>query len=159
MRCEEVSDLIEPWAAGELTPPAEAVTHMNGCPRCAVQLALARQLDRLLARRQDLSAPPQFSQDVLRRARRDWWRAEERLDRWFNAALVAGLLLVAAGIWLLFDLSGLVTVTSDVSMLIGTAASALVRQIDQSLPVYAGVTALLMTVLLVWQWTDGDLSL
>jgi len=157
MTCDDLADLIGPWAEGELTPPADASGHVDSCRHCAARLALARQLDRALASCEAKIPSPQFSQDVLKRLRREWWEAEEDLDWWFNVLVGLGLLVVAGGIWLLFDVSGLTALTSDATTLFGTGITALMQQISGSLPIYLGATALLIGALLIWRWTDGDL--
>jgi hypothetical protein len=156
MNCEDLSDLIEPWAADELAPSAEAMAHVRSCAKCSARLALARQLEQLLASQEIPHAPPQFAQVVMRRIRRDWWQAEEYFDRWFNAALGVALLLIAAGIWLLFDRSGLSALTGEAGSFIGARLSTLVRQIAPSLPLYANTAALLIAALLIWRWTEGE---
>ena len=157
MQCEDLVELIDPWAEGDLTPSAEARRHVDSCTRCTARLALAREIDRTLASYQAETPSPQFSQDVLRRVRREWWEAEEDLDWWFNVLVGVGLLAVIGGIWLLFDLSGLTAVTGDATSLIGTGMATLIQQVRGSLPIYVGATGLLIAALLIWRWTDGDL--
>jgi hypothetical protein len=157
MRCDDLVELIDPWAEGELTPSPEALRHVDSCNRCTARLALARHIDRTLASYEAKRPSPQFSQDVLRRVRREWWEAEEDLDWWFNVLVGLGLLAVVGGILLLFDLSGLTAVTGNATTFIGTGMTALMQQVRGSLPVYLGVTGLLIGALLLWRWTDGDL--
>jgi hypothetical protein len=157
MNCEDLSDLIEPWAADELVPSAEAIAHVRSCAMCSARLALARRLEQLLASQETPHAPSQFAQVVIRRMRREWWEAEESFDRWFNAALGFAVLLIAAGIWLLFDRTGLSALTGEAGRLIGAGLSSLVAQIGPSLPLYANTAALLIAALLIWRWTAGEL--
>ncbi len=157
MQCEDLVELIDPWAAGELAPSPEALRHLDSCNRCTSQLAVARQIDRALASYEVKMPSPQFSQDVLRRVRREWWEAEEDLDWWFNVLVGLGLLGVVGGIWWLFDLSGLTALTGDATTLIGTGMSTLMQQVGGSIPVFLGATGLLIGALLIWRWTDGDL--
>ncbi|MGH9148179.1 MAG: anti-sigma factor family protein [Vicinamibacterales bacterium] len=157
MQCNDLVELIDPWAEGELTPPPEALQHVDSCNRCASRLALARQIDRVLASYEVKMPSPQFSQEVLRRVRREWWEAEEDLDWWFNVLVGGGLLAVVGGVWLLFDLSGLTALTGDATTLIGAGMSTLMQQVGGSMPVYLGATGLLIGALMIWRWTDGDL--
>src|SRR5512136_718591 len=94
MRCEELQDLIEPIAAGELEPTDEAARHLAGCASCAAALALARRIDRTLAGLEVPAAPPSFAAGVLRRIRRQRWRSEQYLDLGFNAVIVVSVGLV-----------------------------------------------------------------
>jgi hypothetical protein len=157
MQCDDLEDLIVPWVEGELAAPPEAVRHVDSCTTCTARLELARQIDRTLASYEAKMPSPQFSQDVLKQLRREWWEAEEDLDWWFNVLVGLGLLAIVGGIWLLFDLSGLTALTGDASTLIGTGFSALMQQIGSSIPVFVGATAVLIGALLIWRWTDGDL--
>ena len=157
MTCADLTELFEPWVEGELTPPDGAVEHVNVCSRCASRLALTRQLDRALASCEVKTPSAQFSHDVLKRLRREWWEAEEDLDWWFNVTLGLGLLGVTGGIWLLFDLSGLTALTSDAARVVGTGMTALLQQIGSAPPVYLGAAGLMIAALLIWRWTDGDL--
>jgi hypothetical protein len=157
MQCDDLEDLIVPWAEGELAAPPEAVRHVDSCTTCTARLALARQIDRALASCEAKMPAPQFSQEVLKQLRREWWEAEEDLDWWFNVLVGLGLLAIVGGLWLLFDLSGLTALTGDATTLIGTGFSTLMQQIGSSIPVFVGATALLIGALLIWRWTDGDL--
>jgi hypothetical protein len=157
MQCDDLAELIGPWAEGELTAPPDAARHIDSCARCRMRTALARQIDRTLASYDEQVPSPHFSQDVLKRLRREWWEAEEDLDWWFNVLVGTGLLAIVGGIWLLFTLSGLTALTGDATTLIGTGISALFRQAGGSLSFYVGATGLLIAGLLIWRWTDGDL--
>jgi hypothetical protein len=158
MQCEDLEDLIGPWAEGELTASPDAARHVDSCTRCTARLVLAQQIDRTLASYETKVPSPQFAQDVLKRLRREWWEAEEDLDWWFNVLVGLGLLAVVGGIWLLFDLSGLNVLTGDATTLIGTGIRALMQLVGSSLPVYLGATGLLIGAFLIWRWTDGDFA-
>lgn len=156
MTCREIDPLIEAFAAGDLSPRADQAAHLETCARCAGRLGLARRIDRVLALAGPPRAAPDFAGHVLSRIRRNRWRAERYVDIGFNVAIAAGLLLVAVGVWLLLNLSGLTAVGTDAVNLMAAGFSALVRQIAPAVPIYAGAIGLLLTALLVWWWAEHE---
>jgi anti-sigma factor (TIGR02949 family) len=71
IRCEEALDLIEPYLDGEL-PPAEAARlrdHLEGCPACAAELALARRIQGSLRALPQPDCPPEVIARVVRAGR------------------------------------------------------------------------------------------
>ena len=152
--CRDVRPLIEPLASGDLSPDADVAAHLGGCPQCFAELSLARRLERLLASTPGAEVPPNFAPNVLRHLRRDWWRAEQHLDLWFNVAVAGGLLLVASGIWMLINLSGLTAVTVDASDLLVSGAHALSARVAPALPVYGAASMILVAAFGVWWWAE-----
>ena len=153
-RCIELDSAIEPIATGDFQPGPGQLAHLAHCRRCADALALARHVHRLLATMPLPAAPPSFGAMVDRRLRSEWWKTERHLDRWFNATVAAALVLVAAGILLLLNLSGLSAVLADASRLMVSGGHALATRVVEQMPVYAGAAALVLSALGIWWWAE-----
>lgn len=102
LRCEEVLDVLEPWMDGDLPTAEEARVraHLDSCPSCAAELALARAIQSELRSLPLPDCPP----EVLERVRRarggevvPFGRPERRMARPFRAALAAAMLAAAVG--------------------------------------------------------------
>ncbi len=66
--CETALDLLEPYVDGDLSP-AEAARlrfHLESCPACAAELALARRIQRELRSLPQLDCPPEIVDRVRR---------------------------------------------------------------------------------------------
>ena len=159
MFCDEALDAIEPIAAGEVTPDGRIAEHLASCPNCASALDGARDLERLLRARYVLTAPPQFTSRTLAKLRRAKYRTDQFLDVGFNVAIVALVLALVGGIWMLLNRSGLNAVSSDAVDLFGSGFVAFVRRVAPSLPLYAGAAALLASALGLWWWAERDAAL
>ena len=159
MFCDEVLDVLEAIAAGEVTVEGRIASHLASCPNCARSLDEARRVERMLAARPVPSAPPQFTTRTLSRLRRERWRSEQFVDAGFNIALlVLGLTIVAAA-WLLMHRAGLTSVGNDAVDLLAAGAAMVVRRVAPSVPLYAGATALLLATLAIWWWAERDAAL
>ena len=154
MFCDEALETIEAVAAGDLTPEGRIADHLATCPNCGAALETARKLERLLQSRSLPQPPPNFTSRTLTRVRRARWRNEQFLDVGFNVAIVAIVLAIVGGVWLLFNHSGLNAVSSDAVSLFGTGVVALARHVAPALPLYAGATAVLLTALALWWWAE-----
>ena len=159
MFCDEALDAVEPIAAGELTPDGRISDHLATCPNCAAALASARSVERALRARPAPAAPPQFTTRTLTRVRRARWRSDQALDVGFNAAIIALVVAVMVGVWMLLNRSGIAVVSSDAFELFGSGLVTLIRRVAPSLPLYAGAAALLASALAVWWWAERDVSL
>jgi anti-sigma factor RsiW len=159
MFCDQVIELIEPLAAGDLTPDEPLSRHLAGCPQCTAALEQARRLNRLLESRPAPAPSAQFTARTLARIRRDRWRREQVLDAGFNVAIAAVVLGVAFTVWMIMDRSGLSAISRDVVGLVGGEALAVARQIGPSLPLYAGAVALIATALAIWWWAERESAL
>jgi hypothetical protein len=95
-----------------------------------------------------------FTPRTLIRIRRARWRSEQFLDVGFNIAIVAIVVAIVGGIWMLFNRSGLGAVSRDAVGLFGTSAVALARRAAPSVPLYAAATAVILTALVVWWWAE-----
>ena len=152
--CHDVRLLIEAIVSGDRVPDATMAGHLAECPRCAADLALARQLDLVLASTSIPTVPAGFVANVLRRVRRDWWRSEQHLDLWFNVSVGGGLLLVLAGIWVLMNLSGLTAVALDASGLLVSGARAVSLRVTPTLPIYGTASIILLAAFGLWWWAE-----
>src|SRR5262245_15961494 len=152
MFCDEALDAIEPIAAGELTPDGRIAEHLASCPNCAAALEGARYLEKALRARAMPAAPPQFTSRTLARLRRAKYRNDQFLDVGFNVAIIALVLALFVGIWMLLNRSGLNAVSNDAVDLFSSGLVAFVHRVAPSLPLYAGAAALLASALGLWWW-------
>jgi len=154
MTCREVADLIEPIAAGELEPTPDVRAHFESCPSCALMLATARRLEAALAAHQPPPVPDRFVAAVLQRVRRQRWRTERNVDLLFNAAIVAALLIVAAGVVALMDVGGVVSASSGTWRAMSVVSTQMARQMAPAIDTYVAAAGLLITMLLMWWWAE-----
>ena len=154
MTCREVADLIEPIAAGELEPTPDVRAHFESCPSCALMLANARRLEAALAAHQPPPVPDRFVAAVLQRVRRQRWRTERNVDLLFNAAIVAALLIVAAGVVALMDVGGVVSASSGTWRAMSVVSTQMARQMAPAINTYVAAAGLLITMLLMWWWAE-----
>jgi anti-sigma factor RsiW len=159
MFCDEALDSVEAIAAGELLPDGRVASHLATCPNCALALERARQLESSLRRREAPAAPAQFTSRTLARIRRARWRTDQFLDLGFNLAILAVVVSVLGGVWMLLHRTGLATVSGDAVNLFGDGFVAFVRRVAPSLPLYAGALALLVSALGIWWWAERDAAL
>jgi predicted anti-sigma-YlaC factor YlaD len=159
MFCDEILELIEPIAAGDLSTDERVSVHLASCADCAAALKSARTLERVLRARAAPRPTPQFTARVMGRLRRDRWRREQFLDAGFN--LVIGLILfgVLVVAWLLLYRSGLTQAGPQAVNLLNAAVVDAARRVAPSLPLYVGAAALLVTALGVWWWAERDMTL
>jgi predicted anti-sigma-YlaC factor YlaD len=156
MFCDEVLELIEPIAAGDLTPDGRIAAHLASCSGCAAVLASAQRVEQLLHTRAVPDPPAQFTTRTLARVRRDRWRREQFFDAAFNTALVVVVLVVIGGGWFLIDRTGLSAIGRDTVALFSSGVSSFAGRIGASLPLYAGAAALIGTTLGLWWWAERD---
>jgi anti-sigma factor RsiW len=159
MFCDQVVELLEPIAAGDLAPDQGVQRHLATCARCAEALAAARRVDQLLRAREVPATPAQFTSRTLARIRRDRWRREQFFDAGFNVAIAAVLAGVVVGVWMIIDRSGLSAISSDIVDLFSTEVVTVAWQMAPSLSLYAGATALIAMALAVWWWAERDVTL
>jgi anti-sigma factor RsiW len=159
MTCRDVIESLEAIAAGDLEPTAELRAHIETCLRCASALASARRLEAALAARESPPAPERFVPLVLQRVRRERWRAEQRVDRLFNLAMVAALVIVAGGIFALMNVSGVVAAASETVSIIASVRGEVARQAAPSVNTYIAAGGLLASALGMWWWAERRLSL
>lgn len=156
MFCDEVLELIEPIAAGDVTPEGRIAAHLATCRNCRAALEDARRVEQFLRARPRESAPAHFTARTMSRLRRERWRSERALDLGFNLVLAAIGLAVIGGAWLALRLSGFDVVGSDAVNLFSAGIAALGRRIAPSVPVYLGASVLLVAALGIWWWAERD---
>ena len=159
MTCKEVIELVEAIAAGDLEPTAELRAHVETCPGCASALASARRLEAALSAQEAPPAPARFVPLVLQRVRRERWRAEQQVDRLFNLAMVAALVIVAGGVFALMNVSGVVAAASETLAVIARVRGEVARQAAPSVNTYIAAGGLLASALGMWWWAERRLSL
>lgn len=159
MFCDELLELIDAIASGDVTPDSRMRAHLSSCGGCAAALDDARSVDALLRARPVPPPPPQFTARIMGRIRRDRWRRDQFLDVGFN--VVVGLIVfgMLAVVWTVLSQSGLGSMSRDAFGILNAAAASVVRRIAPSLPVYAAAAALLATALGVWWWAERDAAL
>jgi anti-sigma factor RsiW len=158
MRCEELQDLIEPIAAGDLVPTDEVARHLAGCASCGSALALGRRIDHALAALEVPAASPAFAASVMRRIRRQRWRSEQYLDLGFNATIIVSVALVVGGIWLALNLTGLAAVTAGTVTVFSNGLHELLLRVAPRLPIYVGAVMLMMSAFALWWWAERGWS-
>ena len=156
MFCDQVVELLEPIAAGDLVPDEGVTRHLASCPHCADALASARRVDHLLRTRSVPAPPAQFTSRTLARIRRDRWRREQFFDAGFNVATVTVIGGVVLAVWMVMDLSGLSAISRDVVDLLSVEVVTVARQMAPTVSLYASATALIATALVVWWWAERD---
>jgi predicted anti-sigma-YlaC factor YlaD len=157
--CAAVAETLEAIADGDLTPDVETSAHLSTCAACRASLDRARRLDQLLRARAVPAPPPQFTARTMQRIRRAGWRREQIVDWVFNTALIAAGLLVASGLWIALQQTGLTVLGRDLLDLFTVGVSATAQRITPSLPLYAGATGLLLVALGLWWWASSDAAL
>ena len=159
MTCDDVLEIVEAIAAGDVEVDNALRAHFETCPRCASALASARRLETLLVARAKPKAPDGFTQAVLARIRHEQWQSEERVDRLFNVAIVMALLLVVGSVIALTNVDAALGAAGTVW---GMVASASGQAVSAAAPVfltYVAAIGLLMSALVMWWWADRRVSL
>ena len=154
--CDQVVELLEPIAAGELAPDEGVAHHLASCVHCAEALAAAERVDRLLRARTVLEPSSQFTTRTLARIRRDRWRREQFLDAGFNVAIATVIAGIVLAVWMVIDQSGLSAISRDIVNLFGAEIMAVAREMAPAATLYAGATALIATALAIWWWAERD---
>lgn len=159
MFCDQVVELLEPIAAGDLATDEGVTRHLESCPHCAEALASARRVDHLLRTRNVPAPPAQFTSRTIGRIRRDRWRREQFFDAGFNVATAAVIGGFVLAVWMVIDLSGLSVISSDVVDLFTVEVVSVARQMAPSVSLYVGATSLIATALAVWWWAERDATM
>ena len=158
MTCRAVEDRIEAVVAGD-EPATEAFrAHVETCPRCAAAIAVARRLEETLASRGAPIAPTHFTASIAARIRRERWRSEEQVDRVFNLALAAGVILIAGGGLAFMNLSDIAAVMAAAAAAVDQVASRALVEAAPMAPTYLMAGAFLVTALLGWWWAERRAS-
>lgn len=156
MTCRDVLERVEAFAAGDEQPDGAARTHLETCPGCASALADARRIETFLTSWPAPHAPARFTAAVQDRIRRLHWQTEERIDRVFNAAMVAAVVLVAIGVAGIFNVGLVVSVAATMADGFAVAGAAAVQKAAPSMATYVAAMTLLASALVMWWWTEGS---
>ena len=106
MTCDDVRDLIEPWAAGEEAPSTEATAHLRACASCQAAFAIAMEIEHALARADTVPIPSRFTDHVVREARREQSFNRGFHDVMFHAVTSGAFVLAGVVVWLSLAGSG-----------------------------------------------------
>ncbi len=155
MTCREILERVEAFAAGDEQPDGAARTHIETCPRCAAALADARRIEAFLTSWPAPQAPARFTAAVQHRIRSLHWQTEERIDRVFNAAMVAAAVLVAIGLAGIFNVGLVVAAAAAMADGLALAGAAAMEKAAPSMATYVAAMTLLATALVMWWWTEG----
>jgi anti-sigma factor RsiW len=158
MTCREAIDLVEAIAAGDMALDAASREHFESCPRCAGALATARRIEAALAGQDTPVAPAEFTPLLMARIRRERWRSEQAVDRLFNAAIAAAVVLMIGGVLALMNLDAVMAVSARVWKLLSTTSSG-ARSSGPPLSTYVGAIGLFISALAMWWWAERRLSL
>jgi anti-sigma factor RsiW len=106
MTCDDIRDLIEPWATGEAAPSTEATAHLRECASCQGALAIATEIEQALAGADTVPIPSRFTDRVVREVRRDQSSNHEFGDVIFHAATSGAFVMAGVGVWVALAGSG-----------------------------------------------------
>ncbi len=154
MSCSDVVDLIEPIAAGELHADEAVRAHLQSCVTCAAALASAQRLESALKGMEIPPAPPAFTAMVLQRIRRDYWQSEQNVDRLFNLAMVAAVLLMIGGVAAMLNVDAVLAISASALALLREGMRASVHQAAPTLATYVAAAGLLASALGMWWWAE-----
>src|SRR5262245_47269359 len=155
MECHQANIHIEAVAVGDPVPD-DVAAHVRSCRRCAARLALAERIETMLATRPVAAVPADFSTSVVRRLRRERWRAEQVVDFGFNLAAGIGALLIVAGIAGVAWQSGGMRLSGEMAaFLFATARAAATHAIADAQVIVIGLM-LLTTAIGLWWWAEED---
>jgi anti-sigma factor RsiW len=158
MDCRDALELVEAIAAGDLEPDASLRAHVESCTRCAAALASARRLEAALAAREAPAAPARFTPVVLQRIRRDRWRAEQQVDRLFNVAIVAAIVLVLGGLLAMMNVDTVIAFTASTWQPIKDGARDALRDAIPTMGTYVAALGLLLCAVGMWWWAEHRLQ-
>ena len=155
MTCADVLDRVEAVAAGDLEPDGPLRHHVETCPRCAAALATARRIETFLSERPVMDAPQRFVPALQQRIRVERWQAEQRVDRIFNLAIAAAVLLFVGGIVVLVRGSAWVEGVAQLSAFVASAGAHAVDTAAPSLTTYVAATGLFISGVAMWWWAES----
>jgi predicted anti-sigma-YlaC factor YlaD len=151
MTCDDADELLEAAVAGEPIQ-SELEAHLQGCARCRRALAIARQIEAVLAAQSAPAVRPELLAGALTRIRRERWRAEQAFDLAFNVVVSLAVVCVLGAI-------GVALADFGFGAHIGEAMALVVDRARPALPAYGLATGLLATMLGVWWWAERGFEL
>jgi hypothetical protein len=149
-----LDDEVEAIAEGARDATREERLHLAQCEACARALALATRVHATLQAQTMPEPPPSLVGSVLSHARRERWRAEQRLDLVFNVFVGCAVSLGVGAVWLVLSATGLMTLGNDVASILVRVMSETVRQSLPALPTYALAVTVFLSGLAVWWWAE-----
>ncbi|HEX2458289.1 MAG TPA: hypothetical protein VHI99_31630 [Vicinamibacterales bacterium] len=158
MTCHDVLDLVDAIAGGDADVAPDVRAHLETCPGCAAALAAARRIELALSAGEAPLAPATFTAAVIARIRRERWRSEQQVDRLFNVAIAAAILLVIGGALALLNVGSVMNLASGTWMLVSALGGEAALQAQPLLVTYAAAAGLLMSALGMWWWAERRLS-
>ena len=159
MTCRDVLDLVDTIAAGDAEASPDLRAHVETCPRCAAALASARRIELALSARAAPAAPSAFTAAVIARIRRERWRSEQQVDRLFNVAIAAAIVLVIGGAVAILNVRSVMSIAGGAWSLISLFSGQVAVQAVPVVTTYAAAAGLLVSVLGMWWWADRRMSL
>jgi hypothetical protein len=156
--CESVVTRIEPLASNDEPMDAGTRAHIESCPSCAGALGAARRLHTLLAGLETPPAPAAFTSSVLQRIRRDRWRAEQQIDRLFNVAMAAAVLVVIGGVAAMLNVDVVFAASGALWRLLKEASRGAAREAAPAITTYVAAGGLLLSALAMWWWAERKLQ-
>jgi anti-sigma factor RsiW len=159
MSCTDLDDLIEPIASGELEPDAGVVAHLATCPACARALALAREIDGLLAAQPAPAPSARFTPVLMARLRRERWQSEQHLDLAFNVAIALAVAIAVGGLWMVLTASGLAAVSADLTRVLIETTGRVATSLVPALPMYALAAAVFVSGMAIWWWAEHGVEI
>ena len=157
MTCAEFDEIVDAIVAGDEVESEAARAHRLACPRCASVFAAAQAVERALVARPVAAPPPRFTAAVVARIRSERWRADQRVDRAFNIAMIVGVLGIVGGSLALLNLGSVTAAIVSFASLTADVFSQPREVTAVSLPmwVYALGCALLAMSAYIWRWAEG----
>ena len=159
MTCHDVLDLVDAIAGGDAEVTPDVRTHVETCPRCAAALASARRIERALSAREAPAAPATFSASVSARIRRERWSAEQQVDRLFNLAIAAAILLVIGGAVAMLNVSAVISLATAAWSLLSFFGGHVAVRAETVVTTYVAAAGLLVSMMAMWWWAERRLSM
>lgn len=158
MTCSQTRSLVEAIAAGDLEVAEDIRAHFETCPACAAALASAQRLEAALRLRPAPAPPAAFKAAVMSRIRDQRWQSEQHVDRIFNVAIAAALLLVIGGIAALTNVATVLEIAGSVWNVAARTTARAAQQAVPTLLTYVAAAGLLMSTLVMWWWAETVVS-
>jgi anti-sigma factor RsiW len=152
--CRDTLHLVEAIAAGDLEVTDDVRAHLETCPGCAAELAAARRVEALLQARWAGEPPAKFASAVLARIREDRWRSEQRVDRIFNVAIAASLLVLLGSLAAVTNIGGVLAGSTWIWSALANASGRMLNAAAPALLTYVGAAGLFMSALAMWWWAE-----
>ena len=154
MTCDDVLQIVEAIAAGDVEVDSALRAHFETCPRCASTLASARRLETMLAARPSQRPRTASLRPCSQGSGSEQWQSEERVDRLFNVAIVIALLLVVGSVIALTNVDAALGAAGAVWGMVANASGQAVSAAAPVFLTYVAAIGLLMSALVMWWWAD-----